>query len=264
VTSLEEELGLKLLSRSRGGVTLTADGRRMLPVFQEMSNLYHQMEETAKDLRGMDTGRIRVGAFASVSLQWMPYIFKTFYEKYPHIEFELIQGEDNEIERWLLEGRIDCGFVSLPRQKVDSWLLYRDEWLVITAADHPLAGREPFPPEVLTQEPFIQLDEGDDYEVGAVFDALAIRPHIQFTVKQDQTILAMVSQGLGVSIMPELMLQHSPYPVVPCRLSQPFYRNIGICVKDKEACSRSTLRFIQHVQRWVLTCYRPASRRPYL
>jgi DNA-binding transcriptional LysR family regulator len=263
VTALEEELGLKLLSRSRSGVTLTADGRRMLPLFQELDALQYRVEEVAHDLRGMEDGLIRVGAFASVSLQWMPYIFRTFTRQYPQIRFELLQGDDKEIEQWLLEGRIDCGFLSLPHQKVDSWLLYRDEWLVITAPDHPLAGREPFPTEVLATQPFIKLDEGDDYEIGAVFDELRIKPQIQFTVKQDQTILAMVAQGLGISIMPELMLQHSPYSVVPCHLSQAFYRNIGICVKDRKECSASTLRFVQHVQRWVLTDYRPASYRAH-
>ena len=62
----------------------------------------------------------------------------------------------------------------------------------------------------------------------------------------------MVSGGLGISIMEELMLQRCVYPLVACQLPRPFYRNIGICVKDKNALSLSTQRFIQHVRRWVL------------
>ena len=121
--------------------------------------------------------------------------------------------------------------------------------------DHPLAGREPFPPEALTQYPFILLEEGDDYEIQEVLDTLGVQPNVQYRVQQDQVILAMVSCGLGISIMEELMLDRNEYPVVACSFAKPFYRNIGICVKDKRAISRSTYRFVEHVRRWVLEKY---------
>ena len=252
IASLEDELGLQLMSRSRGGVSLTADGRALLPYFEQMCAMQHKLEEKARDLQGLETGLVRVATFTSVSMQWMPYILKTFHELYPNIEFELMQGDDHQIEQWINEGRVDCGFISLPgAMKLPAWLLYSDQWKVITAYDHPLAGCEPFPTYALSSQPFIQLDEGSDYEVRAVLDKLGVTPNVQYTVRDDMTIMAMVSSGLGISIMPELMLRHTNYPLVQCRMAQPFYRNIGICVKDKEACSRSTMRFIEHVRTWV-------------
>lgn len=254
VSSLETELGTTLVVRSHGGVSLTADGRALLPYFQEMCALQHQLEQKAADLRGLDTGLVRVATFTSVSEKWMPYILKSFQELYPKIEFELLPSNFNsEITEWVTHGQADCGFVSLPVEKhLDSWLLQRDQWKVIVPCNHPLAGRDPFPPEALEKYPVILLDEGDDYEIQEVFDTLNIRPNIQYTVQQDQTILAMVSSGLGISIMEELMLQRCVYPLVSCRLPRPFYRNIGICVKDKNALSLSTQRFIDHVRHWVL------------
>ena len=85
-----------------------------------------------------------------------------------------------------------------------------------------------------------------------MFDTLGLKPKIQYTVQQDQTILAMVSNGLGISVMEELMLYRCAYPLVACSLPQPFYRNIGICVKDRNALSNSTRAFIEHTRRWVL------------
>ena len=254
VSSLETELGTKLVVRSHGGVSLTADGRALLPYFREMCALQHQLEQKAADLRGLDTGLVRVATFTSVSEKWMPYILKSFQELYPKIEFELLPSNfNNEIEGWVTHGQADCGFISLPTEPhLDYWLLQRDQWKVIVPCGHPLAGRDPFPPEALEQYPVILLDEGDDYEIQEVFDTLNIRPNIQYTVQQDQTILAMVSSGLGISIMEELMLQRCAYPLVACQLPRPFYRNIGICVKDKNALSLSTRRFIEHVRHWVL------------
>ena len=257
VCALEEELGVTLLSRSRGGVTLTADGWALMPYIQEICRQQRSIEERAKDLRGLETGVVRVAVFTSVSVQWMPYILKSFREQYPNIEFELLPSNYNtEIARWIQDGTADCGFLVLPTEpNLDCWLLQRDQWKAIVPWDHPLAGREPFPPEALAQYPFILLEEGDDYEIQEVLDTLGVQPNVQYRVQQDQVILAMVSCGLGISIMEELMLEQNEYPVVACSFAKPFYRNIGICVKDKRAISRSTYRFVEHVRRWVLEKY---------
>ena len=132
IGSLEEELGFPLLVRSHGGVTPTADGRALAPYFQEMCALSHRLEQHAEDLRGLDTGLIRVATFTSVSEKWLPGMLKTFQEKYPRIEFELLPSNfNNEISDWVLHGQADCGFISLPtpaEKYLDYWLLQRDQW----------------------------------------------------------------------------------------------------------------------------------------
>lgn len=253
VQTLEEELGLKLLVRNRGGATLTADGRAVAADMDAICQMQHRLEEKAKDLRGLDTGSVRVAAFTSVAVQWLPYILKSFRQQYPGIEFEIRTGDYNQIEAWIAHGQVDCGFLRLPGALgLDAWLLHQDEMRVIVPYSHPLAGREPFPRRALAELPFILLDEGGDYEVGAVLDALGVQPNVQYTVKDDQALLAMVSNDLGISIMPELVVRRSPFPVVQCRLDNPFARNIGICVKDRHACSLSVRRFIDHTRHWVL------------
>ncbi len=118
IGSLEEELGVTLLVRSHGGVTPTADGRALAPYFQEMCALSHRLEQHAEDLRGLDTGLIRVATFTSVSEKWLPGMLKTFQEKYPRIEFELLPSNfNNEISDWVLHGQADCGFISLPTRR---------------------------------------------------------------------------------------------------------------------------------------------------
>lgn len=128
ISGLEEELGVTLLSRSRGGVTLTADGWALMPYIQEICRQQRSIEERAKDLRGLETGVVRVAVFTSVSVQWMPYILKSFREQYPNIEFELLPSNYNtEIARWIQDGTADCGFLVLPTEpNLDCWLLQRD------------------------------------------------------------------------------------------------------------------------------------------
>ena len=182
ISSLEEELGVSLLIRSHGGVTPTADGRALMPYFEKMCAMQHQLEQRAADLRGMETGLVKVATFTSVSEKWLPNILKTFQELYPRIEFELLPSNfNNEISDWVLKGQADCGFISLPapaEKYLDCWLLQQDQWKVIVPCGHPLAGADPFPPEALEKYPLILLDEGDDYEIQAVFDTLGITPKI--------------------------------------------------------------------------------------
>lgn len=255
IGSLEGELGVTLLVRSHGGVTPTADGRALTPYFEEMCAMQHRLEQHAADLRGLETGLVRVATFTSVSEKWLPGILKSFQEKYPRIEFELLPSNfNNEIGDWVLHGQADCGFISLPapaENYLDCWLLQQDQWKVILPCGHPLAECEPFPPEALEQYPLILLDEGDDYEIQAIFDHYGLTPKRQYTVQQDQTILAMVSGGLGISIMEGLMLHRCAYPLAARTLPQVFRRDIGICVKDRNALSHSTQAFIDHVRQWV-------------
>ena len=83
---------------------------------------------------------------------------------------------------------------------MQTYALHRDELQVIVPCDHPYADSDPFPKELLASEPFIQLEEGDDYEIMAAFDEMGIRPNVKYVAREDRTILSMVSEGLGISL----------------------------------------------------------------
>ena len=253
VQALENELNVTLLSRNRGGVVLTADGRALLPRIEKLCAAHHELMQSAAELNGMDAGFVRVATFSSVSAQWLPSILKSFGERYPNIEFEVVTGDYyGQSEDWILQGKVDCGFLRLPSVKhLQTYALYRDELQVILPCGHPLANSDPFPAASLSTEPFIFLEEGQDYEISAALDKMGIRPNVKYTAREDRTMLAMVSKGLGISLLPELMVRHSPYPVVACRAPERFYRNIGIAVKDKKALSAATRRFVDYVRGWV-------------
>ena len=253
VQALENELNITLLSRNRGGVVLTADGRALLPRIEKLCAAHHELMQSAAELNGMDAGFVRVATFSSVSAQWLPSILKSFGERYPNIEFEVVTGDYyGQSEDWILQGKVDCGFLRLPSVKhLQTYALYRDELQVILPCGHPLADSDPFPAASLSTEPFIFLEEGQDYEISAALDKMGIRPNVKYTAREDRTMLAMVSKGLGISLLPELMVRHSPYPVVACRAPERFYRNIGIAVKDKKALSAATRRFVDYVRGWV-------------
>ena len=127
--------------------------------------------QTVEGLKDMDSGLVKIATFSSVSAQWLPRILKSFGKVYPNIEFEVVTGDFyDQIEGWIVNGTVDCGFLRLPSVKrLQTYALHRDELQVIVPCDHPYANCDPFPVSALAEEPFIQLEEGDDYEIMAAF-----------------------------------------------------------------------------------------------
>ena len=114
IQDLEQEWKVTLLDRSRAGVKLTSEGIKLLPYAQSLCGEYEKLQAQVDELKGLQAGLIRIGTFASVATHWLPRIIRAFQKDYPGVDFELRMGDYDEIERWTLEGRVDCGFLRLP------------------------------------------------------------------------------------------------------------------------------------------------------
>ena len=113
ITSLEREMGIKLLYRSSHRVCLTIEGKRLFPSIQNTVSHYLAMQEIAKEIRGLDAGVIRIGTLSSISCHWLPPLILEFKKKYPHVEFVLHQGDNNSIPEWVRTSEVDFGFVNM-------------------------------------------------------------------------------------------------------------------------------------------------------
>lgn len=114
IADLESEWGVILMERSRAGVQPTSDGLAMFPYARALLNSYRKAQEQAAALSGAQTGLVRIGTFSSVAEHWIPSIINRFQQDYPGIRYEFLLGDYAEIEQWIFEGRVDCGFLRLP------------------------------------------------------------------------------------------------------------------------------------------------------
>ena len=248
IASLEDELGLQLMARGRGGVSLTADGRTLLPYFEQLCAMQHQLEEKAHDLQGLEVGLVRVGTFTSVSIQWMPHILKSFHELYPHIEFELMQGDDSEIERWVSEGRVDCGFLTAPvADPLVFHLLYKDPMNVLLPERHPLTRQDVLTLPEIKKEPLVLPTKGSDNDIQAVLNSTRGKTNVRYVLNDDLSVISMVSHGFGITIMPELILRNLNYSLEIRPIDPPQYRAIGIASMPLNRVSVLTKTFIQYL-----------------
>lgn len=248
VADLEAEWGMTLLERSKRGVCLTSAGEQVLPFLRKVLNDYSALEGQICRMNGIETGIVRIGTFASVAIHWLPNIFSALQRDYPGIEYEMLLGDYDEVERWIDEGRVDCGFLRLPTlPKFDTMLLKQDEYKVVLPAGHPLAAHKTVAIEALDGLPFLLLEHGGKTEVSDLLERAHVQPDIRFTTWEDFAIMAMAERGLGVGILPDLILRRIPYQIEIRPLAKPYYRPIGLAVKTPSHLTPTVRKFIEYL-----------------
>lgn len=248
VADLEKEWGMTLLERSKSGVCLTSSGEQLLPAIRKMLNDYNDLESQINKINGIESGIVRIGIFSSVSINWLPNIFARLQRDYPLIEYEMLLGDYSEIENWIDQGRVDCGFLRLPTlSKFDTIPLKQDEFKVVLPLGHPLAKNNAIAIEELNGQPFLLLEHGGKTEVSDLLEAYNVQPDIRFTTWEDFAIMAMVEKGFGISILSDLILQRIPYQLEIRPLKIPYYRSIGLAMKSREHLTPAVKKFIEYL-----------------
>lgn len=245
VKALETELGVSLLIRSKSGVRLTAEGEHLLPGMRQIVAGERNLFERTLELQNLNAGLIRIGIFTSLSCQWLPPFLKRFREEYPNIGFELLQGDSVEISEWLRNGMVDVGFMTQPESEEFYFKeLLDDRMNIVLPPEHPLAGG-PVDLSELREETFVLMESGYSQITEKMFEDAGMRPKKQYRVKDDYTVMSMVESGLGVSILPELILRRSPYRLYAFPAEPAYYRRLGVSWLKKEENTIAVNKFVQ-------------------
>lgn len=248
IADLESEWGMTLLERSKSGVCLTSAGEQLLPYLRKALCGYDELEGQILRMQGLETGTVRIGTFSSVAINWLPNIFSKLRRDYPGIGYEMLLGDYDEVERWIADGRVDCGFLRLPTVgKFDTIPLTQDEYKVILPVGHPLAEKETIGINDLNNQPFLLLEHGGKTEVTELLNACHVTPDIRFTTWEDFAIMAMAEKGLGIGILPDLILRRVPYRIEIRSLAEPYYRSVGLAMKDSDHLTPAVRKFIEYL-----------------
>ena len=248
VQSLESELSLKLLYRSRNGIKLTPEGEALLPYIQRTVNHYHAMLEKTRELKGLNGGLIRIGTLSSVSSQWLPGLIKDFQTLYPKVHFLLHQGDYTTIPAWVRAGEIDFGFVNTDAESVrglHTIFVTSGGHKAILHPDHPLAAQPWVTLEQLAKETFLLLEEGCLSEPLEAFRTLGLEPRVELRMHDNFSICSMVEANVGVSILPELALRKMNFRIVQLPTVPPVIRRVSLVMKDPDILPIASRYFIE-------------------
>ena len=115
IKALEEELGFTLLYRSKKGVSLTLEGRRLRPTIREILESENRLFQTASEMRGLSIGAINIAAYQCLAAVWMPSLISGFQKKYPNIRIQLYEGTQQDILQYLDERTVNLAFFNCSR-----------------------------------------------------------------------------------------------------------------------------------------------------
>lgn len=207
IKALEEEFGVQLFIRARGGVVLTDAGRVAL---EYAARILHEADEMTERVSGHAetlSGRVRVAAATQALVHLFAPCFETFMDDFEKIElvFRTTVSTEQTVDD-ILEGVADVGFASLavysPVLQVHE--LFEDELVLVVGRKHKFAGREIVGVRDIESEKLVLFERGASIRraTDAFFKNVGIKPEMALESNDTYFIKLMVEHGLGVSLMP--------------------------------------------------------------
>lgn len=253
ISSLEDDYGFSLLVRGKFGVTPTDNGLVLLPIMHDLLKRSQLLTETVNEINGMEIGRIRIGAYTSVCVHWMPTVLSLFNATYPQIQVQLYEGNSQEIKQWLESGKIDFGIGTTQISQNPNFIpLMQDRMLAILPKKHALGSRNTIPLRTFTVEPCIMPYEDSHHDVQFIFKKEKITPNIAYQIRGDEAIIALVKKGLGISLLSELLIKEHLTELSAKPIEGNYVRTIGILTNvSVQNLSPSSKKFIPFLQNWI-------------
>jgi len=243
---LEDDLNVRLLVRDRYGVHVTPIGMDILQRVRKVLNANEELEQLLYDVQGLEVGSLTIGAFSSIAVNWLPQIVGSFKHAHPNIAISLKEGGTAELHKWIQEQQVDFAFCNpLKNQTAEFIPLKTDEFVAIFPADYPLDPTlTAYPLENLTGQPFILSEPSYDYSTTDMLRENGVAPDILFSSRNDYAIMSMVEHHIGVSILPELMIEQRKPHLKYLPLLPRYYRKLGILFSAQKDLSLAAQTFI--------------------
>ena len=247
VSALEKDFGFPLFLRGKKGVVLTENGARLLPAVQGFLAQEERIFSLAAQINGLLTGRVAIAAYSSIATHWLPAVIRAFQQDYPQVRITMREGIRQEVVNWLDTRQVDLAFLSYMEPMPYQWIpLGEDPMLAVLPKDHPLADAPAYPLKNCEEDPFIMPALGRDDDVVALFESCGIVPNIKFTTLENFAALAMVEQGLGVSVMNELITRKRLCDVVKLPIDPPASILLGAAYLSQASLSPAARKFLEY------------------
>lgn len=228
--ALEKEIGFPVLRRNHSGIALTEQGARLMPAIREFLQANANLENQIQTIAQQKTEVIRIAAYASIAMHWMPELLYRFRRLCPEVTVEL-RMVDHALEPFeLLEtGQTDVIFASRQNYSCCDWIpLYNEQMYAILPKDYPLNGRSEFPLAEFAEQEFLMPYGRFDIDVEAALAPAKIRLNAHLSRVDDETVIRMVGRGLGLSMMTELMIRGRTDDVLCVPVTPPAIRELGM------------------------------------
>ena len=217
IHTLEGTLGAPLFERVRGDVTLTVAGETLLPLASRMIADADAAREAVQDIVGLRRGEVRLGATPSLCSSLVPAVLRGFRAAHPDIALHVNESSSQDLSAALLAHSLDLALIVQPEHGVDPALeaapILRESLVVASVADGPPPTANPqLALTELRDRPLVMFRPGYDIR-DVTLQACAragFTPRFAVEGGEMDAVLAFVEAGLGVALVPSMVLVNRP------------------------------------------------------
>lgn len=246
ITSLEKELGLKLLIRSQKGVRTTTEGDALVPAVRNYLARDREIYQIASELKGVISGKLTIAVYPSVATSWLPAIVRQYKSEYPGIQIDIKESIRTDIYQMFEQHTADVAILAYADPMPYEWMPLAESAIVAALPeDHPLAGADSFPIEECANGDFILGSWGNELEILEVLARHDVHPDVKYTTYDTPATLALVRMGLGISLVNDLSAQYWNEHLIKLPLDPPEKVTFGIAIPSSENMTNAARRFVK-------------------
>ncbi len=250
LNALEGEMGVKIINRNHNGISLSPVGKKIYPLLVDLVKKDCEIYERIENMK-LGEEIIRVGAYSSLMLNWLPNVVRSFRMKNPNVNFELRTGVVN-LMNWLDDSAVDIVICESFFADGRNWqYIADDEMCVAIHKSLPLAKKNAITLEMLKdyQVIFPSLLERNVVSAQIKERDIAFKNKIQLYTEDGSVTLSMTSQMKGVSFVTKLYGAECPDDLVLRSLEPKIIRQIGAVVSENKQYSSNIREFVNYMKR---------------
>ena len=240
--SVEHELGVKILMRTPLGVSFSEEGKELYDYMKALIDAEKALTSAAATLRQSKENRLRIGTFSSISQSILPAIISQFRTVYPNIKISV--SVEDSLEDWLSNDLADIIFADELSFGDNMWIPFLEDPFVAVVPVDMFKGKKKVSKKDLYEHAFISINEKvlDSY-----FDKSRFASVLDFESVDNVSVLHMIQHGLGVSVLPKLMMMKKISGIKTLDLEEPICRTIGFAYKKEAKQTYALKTFIDYM-----------------
>ncbi|MBU2320701.1 MAG: LysR family transcriptional regulator [Gammaproteobacteria bacterium] len=243
IKSLEDNLGGKLLTRTTRHIALTPEGEALMPIARRLLAQWENAEDEMKQRFALQLGKITIASMPSFAASLLPKAIRNYHASYPNIQVAIDDVLSDVVVEMVRNNQVELGISFEPSNLVDLSFhpLYEDRFIAILPKNHPLEGQDTICWRALLEYDFITLQRPSSVRamIESTLHEAGIELNVAFDAHQLATVGRMVSEGMGVAVVPALCRQQAIEQGAICRpvIAPEIRRRVGVICQPRSNLS---------------------------
>lgn len=258
LNAFEEEIGVRVFHRKRGGTEPTEVGKTIIAQAQDILDKLDKLKATTKNHSALIYEQIRIGAVPGVCNSFLPKLLSKYKDKYPNVSLELVEANSDEIEEDVIQGKLNLGLVGLlgdhEFKHLEAEQFLACQLMACVGPESPLVGNSQLSLAEIVQYPLVNISDNIKMELMKYGT-----PNEIFHSTRTEATKHIISESMATSFYLDISLVKDPYVMMGRILPIPIKEKVQVklyWIRSRQSSSIATEAFIQELMMNVRFLYK--------